>query len=470
MVRYVFGAGKIGKQIIEFLQKIQLSVVGIFDNDEEKWGTEVSEVTVIKFEKQYLKKEDSLVYVACADYWDVVTQLKKEDIPDKKIIVADSIYSNSFLSNIACHMISVIMRQIPNTIPRLDVLLDLSGGMVLGGVEQWNYELAAKLREKKIKASYFVVTRDDNKPENTTYPSINVNEEADIACYIKKIMEVGPKVIVCNFPFCTMKAACMIKRCYDKDLKIIAIIHNDLDLYYRTYDFWKKEIDLCIGISEKIENKVKLNRHMADKFIRFHWKTDIPLVGAYRYSNNNEPIRLGYAGRIVEHQKRLDRMIPIAKDLVKKNIDFRIQLAGDGTYRAEFEDIIFKNNLQMYFQFLGRLEHNQMQEFWENQDIYLNCSDYEGHSIAQAEAMASGAVPVMMDVSGAQDDIINGENGFVVPIGDTQMIAEKIDWLYRNRSLLPIMGDKSRKKVEANNKLADNDLKMLMDEITKVIV
>ncbi len=468
--RYVFGAGKMGNQVVEILKRLQLKVAYIFDNDEKKWGTDILGVSIIGFEKQYLLKEGSLIYVACVDYQRIVDQMKREGIPDKKIIIVDSIFADNFLRDIACHIISLIKTEVLDETLQYDVLFDLSGGMVLGGVERWNYGLAEKLKERKISASYFVVTNKDCKMEDMTYPSININEAADIISYVKKIVEVSPKVIVCNFPFSIMKAACIVKHYYNRDLKIIAIIHSDLNLYYRTYEFWEKDIDVCIGISAKIEKMIKSNQRLSHKFMRLHWKTNILLSKKHIYSKGREAIRIGYAGRIVEYPKRLDRMIPIAKDLVKRDVNFRIQIAGDGAYRTELEDRIQKNDLRSYFQFLGQLDHDRMQEFWENQDIYLNCSDYEGHSIAQAEAMASGAVPVMMDVSGAQDDIENGENGFVTPVGDVKAMAKKIDWLYRNRNLLPVMGEKSRRKIETNNKLADDDLEILINEIMKAVV
>lgn len=465
MIRYVFGAGKIGNETIRFLKRIQLTVNGVFDNDKKKWGTTIFEIPVFKFEKRYLTEENSLIYVACTDYWSIITQLKEEGVSDKKILVVDSILADCFLENVAYQIISSIkVKKLGKTL-QSDVLFDLSGGMVLGGVEQWNYELAAKVKGKGVGASYCVVINDDNKLEDTLYPSINIKKDSDIICYVKKIIEARPKVIICNFPFSIMKAACIVKRCYDKKLKIIGIVHSDLELYYRTYDFWEKEIDLCLGISSRIEREIKINSRLADKFRKFHWKIDVPFIKKRRYSMGNDPIRIGYAGRIVEYPKRLDRLISLAQILMEWNVKFRIQIAGDGMYRTEMENIIFLNNLQNNFEFTGRLSHDQIWGFWESQDIYVNCSDYEGHSIAQAEAMALGAVPVMMDVSGAEDDIENGKSGFVVPAGDINAMAEKIDWLFRNRSQLPMLGRNARRKIEENNKLADRDLEMLLSEI-----
>lgn len=70
----------------------------------------------------------------------------------------------------------------------------------------------------------------------------------------------------------------------------------------------------------------------------------------------------------------------------------------------------------------------------------ISCSEWEGHSISQAEAMAEGAVPVITDVSGARDDVTDGYNGFVVEIGDIETMAEKIVYLYHNPAILKQMG------------------------------
>ena len=70
----------------------------------------------------------------------------------------------------------------------------------------------------------------------------------------------------------------------------------------------------------------------------------------------------------------------------------------------------------------------------------ISCSEREGHSISQSEAMAAGAVPVITDVSGARDDVTDGYNGFVVPVGDVDALADRICYLYYNRDELVRMG------------------------------
>lgn len=82
---------------------------------------------------------------------------------------------------------------------------------------------------------------------------------------------------------------------------------------------------------------------------------------------------------------------------------------------------------------LGWISPTDMAGFWAKQDIYLNVSESEGMSLSMLEAMACGCVPVVTDVSGVDDVIHNGENGFVVPVDRLIEIADKIEAINNDR-------------------------------------
>ena len=67
-------------------------------------------------------------------------------------------------------------------------------------------------------------------------------------------------------------------------------------------------------------------------------------------------------------------------------------------------------------------------------------ADLEGRAISICEAMGCGAVPVVTDTSGVREDISDGVNGYIVPIGDYKTAADRIEYLYHHRSRLPEMG------------------------------
>jgi glycosyltransferase involved in cell wall biosynthesis len=64
----------------------------------------------------------------------------------------------------------------------------------------------------------------------------------------------------------------------------------------------------------------------------------------------------------------------------------------------------------------------------------------------QQEAMACGLPVIATRNAGADDAIIEGETGFLVPIRSPESIAEKISWCARNRSRISGMRLAAKKR------------------------
>jgi glycosyltransferase involved in cell wall biosynthesis len=56
-------------------------------------------------------------------------------------------------------------------------------------------------------------------------------------------------------------------------------------------------------------------------------------------------------------------------------------------------------------------------------------SQSEGFSMPVLEAMACGCCVVATDCGGTRDMIVNGENGFLVPVGDLDEIVRTVEFL-----------------------------------------
>ena len=104
---------------------------------------------------------------------------------------------------------------------------------------------------------------------------------------------------------------------------------------------------------------------------------------------------------------------------------------------------IKEHSLDKKINLIGEIKKTEIADFWAKQDICINLSDFEGRSISIMEAMINGAVPVVTDTSGIREDIEDGINGYIVPIGDYTAMAMKIDYLANHRELLKIYGEKS---------------------------
>lgn len=77
-------------------------------------------------------------------------------------------------------------------------------------------------------------------------------------------------------------------------------------------------------------------------------------------------------------------------------------------------------------------------------DIYLSLSNYESYSISAAECVASGLVGILTEDTGVSEYITDGESGFIVSYGDTNLLIEIIARLNRDRFLLGKISSQGR--------------------------
>jgi len=67
-----------------------------------------------------------------------------------------------------------------------------------------------------------------------------------------------------------------------------------------------------------------------------------------------------------------------------------------------------------------------------------------------SEAMATGLPVITTDHSGLPEQVVDGNNGFVVPEGDVLLLAEKILFLIEREDLWCELGRLGRKHVRQN--------------------
>src|SRR5439155_7774549 len=105
-------------------------------------------------------------------------------------------------------------------------------------------------------------------------------------------------------------------------------------------------------------------------------------------------------------------------------------------YRENFRDFIYE----------PPRPHSEVLRLMRSCDILVLPSIVEGRALVQQEAMACGLPLVATKNAGADDVIVEGETGFLVPIRSPETIAEKINWCAQNRPLLSGMGIAARRR------------------------
>ena len=96
--------------------------------------------------------------------------------------------------------------------------------------------------------------------------------------------------------------------------------------------------------------------------------------------------------------------------------------------------------------------HNPVQNIedaYQQASIYVMSSLYEGFGLVLAEAMAYGLPCVSFDCpSGPSEIISNDRNGYIVPVGEVNLFAEKIISLIENEELRKQMGNMARADIK----------------------
>jgi glycosyltransferase involved in cell wall biosynthesis len=67
----------------------------------------------------------------------------------------------------------------------------------------------------------------------------------------------------------------------------------------------------------------------------------------------------------------------------------------------------------------------------------------EAFPLVILEAMLCGVIPIRTPASGAEDQISQGINGFIIPFGDATSLAQKLESVFSDPHMLSRMADAS---------------------------
>lgn len=161
-------------------------------------------------------------------------------------------------------------------------------------------------------------------------------------------------------------------------------------------------------------------------------------------------VLIGMIGRI-NHWKGQGYFLDIASLLVQKHGDIHFVLVGDaypGTEHLvdEMKEKIQKTGLQDHVCYLGF--RKDIPEILKALDIFVLPSILpDPFPTVILEAMASGKPVVATAHGGANEMILEGETGLLIPWDDAESAAASISALVKNEVLRKEMGEKGRSRV-----------------------
>jgi glycosyltransferase involved in cell wall biosynthesis len=209
---------------------------------------------------------------------------------------------------------------------------------------------------------------------------------------------------------------------------VVGIVHSDDPDHYehvaRLGSFW----DAVVAVTPVVAARtVELDPSLADRLFTIPYGVALPEAIPPRPHAALAPLRIVFAGRLEQAQKRILDLPRILERLEARGVPFEATIVGDGQSREELvracERLIGRGSVRL----TGTLPNQEVLGVFDQSDVFLLASAFEGLPVSLLEAMSRGCVPVVADVrSGIPDLVEDGVNGFRVPVADIDAFADKL--------------------------------------------
>lgn len=158
-----------------------------------------------------------------------------------------------------------------------------------------------------------------------------------------------------------------------------------------------------------------------------------------------EQFKIVGVGRL-ESQKNFDLLIDAVAYVATKYKNVTLDIYGEGSMRKELQAHIDSLKLQQVVTLKGR--SSDYGEIYGTASLFVLSSDFEGMPNTLLEAMAVGLPCISTDCPTGPSDIIeSGKNGILIPTGEKETLAKRIEELIQKSELRDELGVVAKKTI-----------------------
>lgn len=148
-------------------------------------------------------------------------------------------------------------------------------------------------------------------------------------------------------------------------------------------------------------------------------------------------------------RKCMDRTLEAFARLAGEFPDATLTIVGMGEMEGALRGRIAELHLEQRVTLTGGLPHGQVLARMAESDLFVLPSWGEGYGIVYIEAMAAGCIAVGAKGEGIEDTIRDGENGFLVPAGDTDAVCRVMRDVFAHRERYAGLRERGRQTARA---------------------
>ncbi len=269
-------------------------------------------------------------------------------------------------------------------------------------------------------------------------------------------------LIVCQDPFLTGLAGWLIKRRFKAPL----LIHFHGDFWENKYWLWERWFNPVFLLLSKFLVKGADGIRVVSLIIKDKLVKDgvdkkkirvIPTpVDLERFENFDEK-------KVNKFRKKHDpdRKVIINVGRQDPSKDYKTLYKAISLVYQDYKKLAFwqagnkdylpekiKGDQNLILTSIGKIKQEELVNYYHASDIYLSSSKHESFGKVLIEAMAAGLPVIATKTTGSKEIIKDGINGYLTPIGNSEILAKKILFLLNNPDQAEKIGQAGRKMVK----------------------
>lgn len=322
-----------------------------------------------------------------------------------------------------------------------------------GGAERVFIQLL-KVLDRNVFEIYLMVTNLEGPYVNEIPNDINIIDlqktsvKRSLFSLIKEINKIKPNVIISTLfhmnlalliisPFLIGRPRIILREANPPRFSMGGLPKGKLFiwLYSRLY----KRSDAIVAISTDVSNDIQKTLKVKKEKIRIIYNP-VDISGIQKksrekvlhkwFNEKNVPIIIS-VGRLVEQKDHTTLIKAFAK--VRRKKLCKLLILGEGYYYTKLKKMVDNLNLSSDVEFLGFVSNPF--KYIHNSDLFVLSSKWEGFGMVLIETLALGTPIVSTDCLGGPHEILNnGEYGKLVPVGNDDIMADKIIEMLNNPS------------------------------------
>jgi glycosyltransferase involved in cell wall biosynthesis len=152
---------------------------------------------------------------------------------------------------------------------------------------------------------------------------------------------------------------------------------------------------------------------------------------------------LAFAGRLTAQKS-----LRVALEAIAAVDAVTLAIAGEGDQQSALERDVAELGLTERVQFLGALPRERVVELFAAADASILSSTWENFPHTVVEALAAGT-PVIATATGGVGEVVrDGENGLLVPLGDSRALGDAIRRYFGDEELRRRLRERAAPSVE----------------------